>query len=188
MVKTQGLLTDFPKTWVLEDGTKVAVRPMVKGDRDKLALLFKRIPEEELHFLKETVTDLRVIDRWIQNLNYDRVLPLVVEVNGRIIADASLHRRKEGWRRHLGGVCVVVDPAYRHKGLASRLIDELTDIARKEGLDRLYAEIPADDQAAVDVFKARGFTQVALFRRNLIDRAGKYHDLAVFHLELAERL
>ena len=187
MVKTQGLLTDFPKTWVLEDGTKVAVRPMVKQDRDELALFFKRIPEDELRFLKDDVTDIRVIDRWIQNLNYDRVLPLVVEANGRIIADASLHRRREAWRRHLGGVRVVVDPAYRHKGVASRLIDELTDIARKEGLDRLYAEIPADDQAAVGVFQGRGYAEVARFNRNIIDRAGKYHDLAVFHLELAER-
>lgn len=187
MVKTDALLTDFPKTWVLEDGTKVTVRPMVSQDRDRLALLFKRISEEELLFLKEDVTDMRVIDQWIQNLNYDRVLPLVAEMNGRIIADASLHRRREGWRRHLGGVRVAVDPAYRHKGLASRLIDELMDIAKKEGLDRLYAEIPADDLAAVDVFERRGFKEVARFKGNIIDRAGEYHDLAVLHLELSEK-
>jgi L-amino acid N-acyltransferase YncA len=180
-------LIAFPKTWVLEDGSTVAVRPMVKQDRDRLALFFKRIGEDEMRFLKDDVTDIRVIDHWIEALNYDRVLPLVAEVNGRIIADASLHRRKEGWRRHLGGVRVVVDPAFRHKGLASKLIDELADIAKKEGLDRLYAEIPADDKAAIDVFQTRGFKRVALFERNILDRAGKYHDLAVYHLELAER-
>jgi L-amino acid N-acyltransferase YncA len=187
MAKTVGLLTDFPKTWDLEDGTSITVRPMEKQDRDKLALFFKRIPDEELRFLKDDVTDMRIIDEWVQNVNYDRVLPLVVDVDGRIVADASLHRRKEGWRRHLGGVRVVVDPAYRHKGLASRLIDELIAIARKEGLDSLYAEIPADDQAAVEVFQQRGFKQVARFERNILDRAGKYHDLAVFQLDLAEK-
>jgi L-amino acid N-acyltransferase YncA len=187
MAKSEGKVTGFPKTWVLEDGTKVSVRPMEKQDRDKLVLFFKRIPEAELRFLKDDVTDTRVIDQWAKGLSYERVLPLVAEVNGRVIADASLHRRKEGWRRHLGGLRVVVDPAYRHKGLASRLIDELTEIARREGLDRLYAEIPADDQAAIDLFQNRGFKHVARFERNIIDRVGKYHDLAVYHLDLTAR-
>lgn len=187
MERREALLAAFPKSWVLEDGTKVAVRPMVKQDRDRLALFFKRIGEDEMRLLKDDITDIRVIDRWIETLNYDRVLPLVVEVDGRIIADASLHRRKEGWRRHLGGVRVVVDPAFRHKGLASKLIDELTGIAAREGLDRLYVEIPADDEAAIDVFEKLGFTRVALFERNILDRTGTYHDLAVYHLELAGR-
>lgn len=187
MARTEALAAAFPKTWVLQDGSKVAVRPMGKQDRDKLALFFKRVGEDEMRLLKDDVTDMRVIDRWIETLNYDRVFPLVVEVDGRLIADASLHRRKEGWRRHLGGVRVVVDPAFRHKGLASKLIDELTDIATREGLDRLYAEIPADDKAAIDVFEKRGFSRVALFERNILDREGTYHDLAVYHLELAGR-
>ncbi len=96
MIKAETLLADFPKSWTLDDGTKVSVHPMVKHDRDRLALFFKHLPEEELRFLRDDVTDMRVIDQWIYNINYDRVLPLVVAVNSRIVADASLHRRKEG--------------------------------------------------------------------------------------------
>ena len=187
MARTEALLTEFPKIWALEDGTRVTVRPMAKQDRDRLALFFRHIPEEDLRFLKDDVTDMQIIDQWITKLDYDRVLPLIAEVNGRIVADASLHRRKGGWRRHLGGIRVVVDPAYRHKGIATRLIEELTAVARKEGLDRLYVELPSDDQPAIEVFQARGFTEVARFERNILDRAGKYHDLAVYHLELVER-
>jgi len=99
--------------------------------------------------------------------------------------NASLHRRKVGWRRHLGGVRVVVDPAFRQRGLASRLIDELIDIATREGLERLYAEIPAENGAALDVFRKQGFLEVARFERNVIDPAGTYHDLVVLNLDLA---
>jgi len=187
MGKTAEVLTGFPKTWILDYGAKVTVRPMVKEDRDKLVDFFKRIPEGDLRFLKDEVTDMRVIDQWVRDLNYDRVLPLVVEVDDRIIADGSLHRRKEGWRRHLASVRVVVDVPHRHKGLASRLIDELADIAMKEGIERLYTELPTDDRAAIEVFQKRGFKQVARFDRNLLDRTGKYHDLAVYHLDLATR-
>lgn len=187
MVVEETQFNDYPKIWTLDEGTKVTVRPMVQHDRERLALFFKRIADEDLRCLKDDVIDMRVIERWIYNIDYGRVLPLVVAVNSRIIADASLHRRKEGLRRHLGGVRVVVAPEFRHKGLASKLIDELTDIARKEGLERLYAKIPADNQAAIEVFQARGFTQVARFDRNILDLAGKYHDLALFHLELAQK-
>ena len=187
MAKVAEILAGFPKTWVLDYGAKVTVRPMVKEDRDKLAEFFKKIPEGDLKFLKDDVTDVRVIDQWVLDLNYERVLPLVVEMNGRIIADASLHRRKEGWRRHLASVRVVVEVAHRHKGLASRLIDELVDIAMKEGIERLYTELPADDRPAIDVFLKRGFKLVARFERNILDRAGKYHDLSLYHLDLATR-
>ncbi|MGH7386974.1 MAG: hypothetical protein ACREIZ_00770 [Candidatus Methylomirabilales bacterium] len=117
------ILARFPKTWVLDYGAKVTVRPMVKEDRDKLAEFFKKIPEGDLKFLKDDVTDVRVIDQWVRDLNYERALPLVVEMNGRIIADASLHRRKEklappprqrtggrGCRAPAQGACV---PAHR---------------------------------------------------------------------------
>ncbi|MBI4391907.1 MAG: hypothetical protein HY575_08455, partial [candidate division NC10 bacterium] len=62
----------------------------------------------------------------------------------------------------------------------------LTDIATSEGLDRLYAEIPADDAAALEVFRGRGFERVALFERNIIDPEGQYHDLVVLNLDLSQ--
>lgn len=184
MIKVNALVADYPKTWELQDGSIVTVRPMVMEDRDKLLEFFRRIPEGDLRYLKDDVTDKRVIEQWAQSLNYDRVLPLIALATDRIVADASLHRRKEGWRRHLGGIRVAVDPTCRHKGLASRLLDELADLAKREGLERLYAEIPADDIPAVDVFEGRGFREVARFARNIIDREGKYHTLAVYHLDL----
>ncbi len=185
--KVEELLLDYPKSWVLEDGTKVTVRPLEKRDRENLALFFTHIPERELRFLKDDVTNRRVIDQWIDNLDYERVLPLVADLDGRIIADASLHRRKEGWRRHLGGVRVVVDPEFRHKGLAAGLLVELMDIAQAEGLERLYTELPADNRPAIDLFEGRGFTEVARFKRTLLDRGGKYHDLVVLHVELSKK-
>ncbi len=187
MAVPERLLIDYPQLWELEDGTEVTVRPMVKEDRDKLAEFFKRIPDQELRVLKDDVTGGTVIDQWAQRLDYDRVLPLVVEIGGRIIADATLHRRRQGWRRHLGGVRVVVDPEFRHRGLASRLLAELADVATREGLMRLYVELPADDKPAIELFRARGFKEIARFGDYILDRKGKYHDLVVLHLDLIYR-
>src|SRR3972149_1883270 len=98
MAVPERLLIDYPQLWELEDGTEVTVRPMVKEARDKLAEFFKRIPDQELRVLKDDVTGGTVIDQWAQSLDYDRVLPLVVEIGGRIIADATLPRRRQSWQ------------------------------------------------------------------------------------------
>ncbi|HET7853916.1 MAG TPA: GNAT family N-acetyltransferase [Candidatus Methylomirabilis sp.] len=187
MAVTERSLIEYPQLWKLEDGTEVTVRPMVKEDRDKLADFFRRIPIQELRVLKDDVTDVAVIDQWARTLDYDRVLPLVVEVSGRIIADATLHRRRQGWRRHLGGVRVVVDPEFRHRGLASRLLAELAEVAAREGLVRLYVELPADDKPALELFRARGFKEVAGFKDQILDLKGKFHDLVVLHMDLVYR-
>lgn len=55
----------------------------------------------------------------------------------------------------------------------------------REGLERLYAEIPAKNAAALDAFRKRGLQQVARFVRTIIDPAGTYHDLVVLNLDLA---
>lgn len=184
--KVSPLLTEYPKNWNLGGGVQATVRPMTADDRDELVAFFQRIPDSDLSFLKEDVTDPQVIDGWIERLDYDRVLPLVTEAHGRIVADATLHRRREGWRRHLGSLRIVVDPEFREIGLASRLIDELVDVATHEGLDRVYVEIPTDAAAAMEVFEERGFKKVAVFEQNIIDLDGRYHDLAVLHLDLVD--
>ena len=44
----------------------------------------------------------------MNHIDYNRVFPLVAEVQGRIVGDVTLHVRKVGWKRHLGNVRVVV--------------------------------------------------------------------------------
>jgi GNAT superfamily N-acetyltransferase len=108
---------------------------MVKEDADKLYAFFSRVPREDRLFLRDDVSIRDVIDSWTQELDYRKVLPLVAEVGGNIVGDATLHRRKFGWTSHVGKVRLVIDKDYRGKGLGTVLIEELIDIAKKAGLE-----------------------------------------------------
>ena len=138
---TRTLLDAFPKGLTLEDGTLVTVRPLHSGDQAALAAFFRGIPAEDRWWLREDVSDPAVIQRWLRDLDYDRVLPLVALSGSAIIADATLHRRGFGARHHLGEIRVTVAPAFRGRGLAYALLVELTEIATAAGLARLEAEI-----------------------------------------------
>ena len=71
--------------------------------------LFQRIAEEDLYYLKDTVTDTEVIHDWTHNINWERVIPIEAVVGGVIVADATLHRSRVFARRHVAEIRVV-DP------------------------------------------------------------------------------
>lgn len=177
----------FPRALTLDDGTTVIIRPLEPGDTAKLLAFFQTIPEEERYWLREDVSDANVVRRWVAELDYDRVLPLVAERDGAIVADGSLHRRGYGARHLLGELRLVVAPAYRSRGLGYALLAALTEIAQASGLDRLEAEIVSDAQAAaVEAIEQIGFDQAAVLPEHLLGPDGTRHDLIIFVFPLQE--
>src|SRR3972149_10034115 len=92
----QHLLKRYPRTAELRDGTSVVLRPLKAEDEDQLVALFAHIPYEELRNLRDNVAEASVVRGWCRHLSYDRVLPIVAETDGGIIADATLPRRRVG--------------------------------------------------------------------------------------------
>lgn len=173
------MLKEYPKTITLKDGAKVTIRPMDKGDVDDLLGFFERVPKEDRLFLKEDVANRKVIEEWAASLDFEKVLPLVAVESGTIVADATLHRRARGWTSHIGKVRLVVDRAFRGKGLGARMIMELINVAEKAGLEKLVAEIMDTQPAAVRAFERLGFKKEAVLPKFVKDQAGKLHDVAI---------
>ena len=173
------MLTVYPKKVRLQSGTSVTIRPMVKEDADKLYAFFSRVPREDRLFLRDDVSIRDVIESWTQELDYRKVLPLVAEVGGNIVGDATLHRRTFGWTSHVGKVRLVIDKDYRGKGLGTALIEELIDIAKKAGLEQLVAELMSDQTGALSAFKGLGFEKEAVFFNYVKDQMGEERNLVV---------
>jgi GNAT superfamily N-acetyltransferase len=175
----------FPKALTLDDGTTVTVRPLRAGDGAALLGFFRGIPAVDRYWLREDVTDSAVIDRWVADLDYQRVLPLVALRDEEIVADATLHRRGYGARRFNAEVRMVVAPSFRGRGLGYALLAELHDLALAVGLERLEAEIVSGAQvAAREAVELFGFREAAVMRDHLRGPAGEPHDLLVLVYQL----
>lgn len=184
---TSDLISGYPKTAVCADGSAVTVRPLRADDEPALAAFFGGIPAHDRWWLREDVSDPAVIHRWITDLDYDRVLPLIATVEGSIVADATLHRRGFGARQRLAEVRVVVAPAYRGRGLGYMLLLELAEIAAAAGLERLEAEIASRAQTgALEAIEQMGFQRVGSIDNHLIAQDGAYHDIIYLVYPLAE--
>ncbi len=180
-------MTQYKKEGILKDGTRVILRPMVKEDRDKLLDFFRRVDDRDLMFLRSDVRDPAVIDDWVNNIDYQSVYPLIAEVDGKIVGDATLHMRKVGWKRHLGNIRIVIAKEFQGKGLGTLMVNELIDLAAEFGLEKLVAEIHLLAHAALATFKKAGFSAKAVFEDLVKDPSGQKGDLVVMVCDVLAR-
>jgi len=177
----------FRKEGILKDGTRVILRPMVREDRDKLIDFFSRVADEDRQFLRNNVRDPKVIDTWVNNIDYHKVFPLLAEVDDKIIGDATLHMRRSGWKRHLGNVRVVVAKEYQRRGLGTLLINEIAELATEFGLEKLVSEIYFNAPGALAAFKRAGFGVKAVFEDLVKDQYGNNADMIVMVCDVEAR-
>lgn len=177
----------FPTIYLTADGARMTIRPMVPEDKEELLAFFSRIPAEDRFDLKEDVTDPKVMERWALTLDYSRALPLLAILDGQIVGDGTLHHRRAGARQHVGEVRVVVDPAYRNRGVGRALLHKLIDIAGDKGLKKLMFEVVADTEAAaMHTAQVLGFIPVASLPGQVQDVCGQPHDLIMMERRLLD--
>ena len=163
----------------LKDGTKVLLRPMVPEDKDALYEFFKAVPKEDARYLRDDVSSRLLVEKWAKNLDYKKTLPILALKDDTVIADATINRRRFGWKWHLGTVRVFVHKEYRDVGLGHLMIAELVDIAYKLGIEKLIVEIPDFVTAAINAFTRSGFHRVAVIPNMVKDRENMPVDVVV---------
>ena len=176
-------LQQFPKEIQLKDGSRASLRPLRTEDEENFHEFFLAVPEAERMFIKHRVTDPQVIHDWCQNIDLGRNLPLLAFMEGRIIADATLHQQLGGWKRHIGRVSVLVQPKYRGRGLAKALVTEIISIARHQSLERVEAEFIGEQEAAMKVFALLGFSTLMRLEDYVKDMQAITHDYVLMGLD-----
>lgn len=179
------MLEKFPKTFTLKDGTSLTLRPVTRDDENDIARFFSSLPDDSRRYLRNDVTDRKIIARWMRELDYEKTLPLVAEGEGKIAGTATLHRQTFGWGRHVGEVRVVIGPAFQGRGLGSLLLNEICLIGAENGLKKLVARIITARAEVIRAFEKSGFQNVAVLEKYVKDVDKNYADIAILVKELA---
>jgi RimJ/RimL family protein N-acetyltransferase len=160
----------FPKTATLRDGSQVAIRPFAADDRA---------------FLKEDVINSIEVETWLSRLDPATETMIVATGPNGIVGTAVLAREAHGWARHVGEIRVVADPATRRLGLGHMLAETIFALAVRLGLEKIVAQMMADQEGAIRVFELLGFRAEATLRNHVSDRYGRKHDLVIMANDLA---
>ena len=176
----------YPRDVALKDGRIVSIRPMNKEDGPSLLEFFRSLREEDRMFLRDDVVDPDLINRWVEDLDYNKVVPLLGIAEGKIVADASIHRNKERWAQHVGQIRVVVHPDFQGSGLGYWMTREIFVVAHSMKIEKVLAELMDPQVGAVNVFERLGFHKEHVFKNHVRDIEGNYHDLIVMSVDINE--
>jgi L-amino acid N-acyltransferase YncA len=179
------LTAAFPKTATLRDGSHVTLRPFTAADRPQVCAFFERVPDDDRAFLKEDVINRAEVEGWLDRLNPATETMIVASTPNAIIGTAVLAREAHGWARHVGEIRIVADPGTRRLGLGHVLAETIFTLAVRLGLEKIIAQMMADQEGAVRVFELLGFNVEATLRNHVKDRYGRRHDLIVMANDLS---
>lgn len=178
------MLSNYPQQGVLRDGRKVLIRPFAERDAEALYEFFGRLPEETRRFAWDRIGDRSLIESWGRNLDYAKAFPLLAIDNGKVVADATLHRREGGPLRLVGRIKWLLDPEYRGGGLGTLLVSHFVSIARANGLRHLTCMLISDLEAdAVKTLSEQGFESFTIPGYGT-DPDGNAHDMTKMVLKL----
>jgi len=166
-----------PKTVQIKDGTKIVIRPLSKQDGPALLKFFTEVPEDDRLFLKDDVTKKEIIDRWVSDLDFDKVLPIIAEKDAAILGDATLHFNRYRWQMHMAEIRCVVAKEYQQKGLGTALMRELVSAAQARNVSKIRANMMDTQKSAQGAFQRLGFQKEAELKGFLMDKAGNKHNL-----------
>jgi L-amino acid N-acyltransferase YncA len=173
----------YPWTTTIK-GKAITLRPMQRADLDKALLFAKALPEDDLLFLTFDITDRAQMEQWVQAIENKKALTILAETDGRFVGYSSLSYNQLNWTRHLGEIRLQVSPEMRGMGLGKLLVNEIFSLAQELGLQKLVAQMAAEQQSAVQVFEHLGFKAEALLTDHVIDRKGQTHDLIVMSYDV----
>jgi len=178
-------LEKFPVSHPLTSGVQAVVRPLEAGDEPAFKDFHDALAETERFLIKHRLIDALQIGEWCSDLDYEKRLPLLAIVDGKIVGHATLHQRPGGWKRHIGTVDALVHPEYRGRGVLRALLYELVEAARHGGLTRLEAEFNGERKNTIGSFRKCGFTELVRLPDYLQDMQAQPHDYVLLGLDLS---
>ncbi|ABA24261.1 GCN5-related N-acetyltransferase [Trichormus variabilis ATCC 29413] len=151
--------TQYVEQWTMKDGTPVTIRPIRPEDEPLLVQFHKTLSEESVYFryfhlmkLSHRITHERLTR--ICFIDYDREMALVIESQGEILAVgrlSKLHGTKTA------EFAMLVSDRYQCQGLGAELLRRLLQIGRDEQIERITADILADNYGMQRVCEKLGF-------------------------------
>lgn len=141
--------------WKMPDGEKVLIRPIRAEDEPLMVKFHEGLSAQSVYLryfhmenLSARVSHERLIRKCF--VDYDREIALVVERaeapngKGEIIAVGRLSKINSAGKAE---VAVLVSDVYQHRGLGGALLQRLIDVARKEGIREIVANILPENLA-----------------------------------------
>jgi acetyltransferase len=152
--------TKYTKPWQLTDGTTVLLRAIRPEDEPAEQEMLSELSHETLRtrffsLIKDISHEWLIL---FCNIDYDRHMAIVAELreNGKkkMIGVARLIMNYD---LTSGEVAVLVHDRFQGKGLGTKFVEVLIEIARERGLENIRADVLTENESMLRIFRRLGF-------------------------------
>ena len=150
----------YKRPFTIRDGSTVFLRPIQRGDVDRLLSLVRRFSRETMYLrFHHVVTKMsREEATRFCTINYDHTFALVVtigEENGeKLLAVARYYRLP---REDAAEFAIVVADRYQKQGIGTHMMKELAAAAKSSGIRFLQGEVLVENKDMMHVIESCGF-------------------------------
>jgi acetate---CoA ligase (ADP-forming) len=154
-------MSDYPARYesdiLLRDGSSLHLRPIKPDDVNALLEFHKRLSPRSVYFryfspLPELGEERAKV---LANVDYHNTFALVGELGGRLVGVARYYRDDKAPDR--AEVAFLIEDALQGRGIATRMLERLAEIAREKGVTTFDAYVLGDNRKMMDVFMHTGF-------------------------------
>ena len=155
---------DLETTMTMNDGTEMVLRPVKPTDEEDIKDLFYSLTEQSRYyrFFSIIKTLPRAKRQDMIAIDYKNELAIVASVQdmgaeriigiGRYFVDPGKDRAE---------VSFMVHQQWQDRGVGTRLLRYLVDVAKRTGIKSVYASVLAGNRAMLNVFNASGYDVTA---------------------------
>ncbi|WP_413380240.1 N-acetyltransferase family protein [Alkalihalobacillus sp. 1P02AB] len=152
------LFTDH-QTFEGKDGSVIHLRPVLKEDAKEIIQAANAIVEAKRYIQKEKVRSLEEEHRFINDVQQQGHMYIVIEVNGQVSGIARVLIGELEMKRHIGLFRTWIHPNTQGKGIGHFIMQYTQNWCREKRLHKLCLTVFASNQAAYSLYKKYGFEE-----------------------------
>lgn len=153
-----------PKTFELKDGRMCTIREIQVKDAEETVEYLKTVSGESdfLNSYPEEISisaeeEAKIIKGFNESVD---TLMLIVEMDGRLIANGTFTRLRRKKFRHRGNLALAVLKKFWNLGIGTKLLYCLEDYAKKLGLSQVELDYYSGNERGRLLYDKLGFIQV----------------------------
>jgi len=154
---------------LLKDGSRILLRPIKKDDIERWLDFVSRLSQRTMYLRFHYVPTLGREDAVrFCSVDYNNAFAFVAEVlrdrRREIIAIGRYHRIPN---KPSAEVAFAIEDVYQGKGIGTKLVEWLANVARDNGITTFEALVLAENKAMMNVFKDYGFHVTSEYEGNV---------------------
>ena len=145
---------------LLKDGSSILLRPIKVDDAKNWVEFVGRLGERTKHLRFHYVPKEMGLEDAVRfcTVDYRNTFAFVAEVlrekKRDIVAIGRYYRLPD---HHSAEVALAIEDSYQGRGLGTSILEQLADVARANDIDRFEAEVLAENEQMMSVFRNYGF-------------------------------